>query len=60
VVIYSGIGINVPFSGFLTCSVYEVTISEIVDVLRVSVPFRPRALCVVAGLGDCCQLEIRY
>jgi hypothetical protein len=60
VVIYSGVCINVPFSSFLACSVYEVIIREIVDVLIVPVPFRPCALYVVAGLGDCFLLELHW
>ena len=47
-------------SDILTCSVYEVIIIEMVDVLTVSVPFWSRVLYVVAGLGDYSLLELRY
>jgi hypothetical protein len=52
VVIYRGVCINVPLSIILTCSVYEVTIREMVGVLTVSVPFRSRVPYVVAGPSD--------
>jgi hypothetical protein len=52
VVIYSEVYIKCALLRFLTCSVYEVTIGYIVDVLTVAVPFGPRALYVVGGLGD--------
>jgi len=49
----------VSVSDILTCSVYGVII-EMVEVLTVSVPFWSRVLYVVAGLGDCSLLELRY
>ena len=51
---------GVSLSDILTCSVYEVIIIEMVDVLTVSVPFWSRVLYVVAGLGDYSLLELRY
>jgi hypothetical protein len=57
---YSEVYIKCAFLRFLTCSLYEVTIGDIADILTVAVPFRPRAVYVVAGLGDCSLLVLRY
>jgi hypothetical protein len=51
---------GMSLSDILTCSVYEVTIRGMVDVLTVSVLFWSCVLYVVAGLGDCSLLELRY
>jgi hypothetical protein len=60
VVIYSAVYIKGALLRFLMCSVYKVTIGDIVDLLTVAVPFRPLALYVVAGLGDCSLLVLHY